>query len=53
MKAQGKTSVSKLVAHFDNQLKDVLMNDLIKVREAKAQLLNCVKERIGNRLSAA
>ncbi len=53
MKAQTKTSVSKLVARFDSQLKTILMNDLSKARNAQAQLLNSVKERIGNRLSAA
>jgi len=53
MKAQKQTSVSKLVARFDNELKTILMNDLKNARNAKDQLLNSIKESIGNRLSAA
>ena len=53
MKAQEQTSsVSKLVARFDNELKAIIMNDL-NARNAKANLVDLIKQRIGNRLSAA
>jgi hypothetical protein len=46
MKTYRKPSVSKLVAKFDNQLKEMLMNDL----KAMKQALNNVKS---NGLTAA
>jgi len=44
MKSFKKTSVSKLIARFDNDLKTILMNDLKAVRSAKNQLLTSIKQ---------
>lgn len=40
MKTYKKTSVSKLVDRFDNELKAILMNDLKSMRAIKDQLIN-------------
>ncbi|GAA4319449.1 hypothetical protein GCM10023149_18130 [Mucilaginibacter gynuensis] len=50
MKTYKKPSVSKLVARFDNELKNILMNDLKAIKAAKDQLLNKIS---ADRLSAA
>lgn len=54
MKSSAKTSVSKLVARFDNELKSLLMEDLKAVKKAKDQILEKINNTAaGNRLSAA
>jgi hypothetical protein len=40
MKAYQKQSVSKLVARFDKELKNILMTDLKAVKAIKNQLMN-------------
>jgi len=42
MKTSKKLSVSKLVARFDNELKNIIMNDLKALKEAKSQFLNTI-----------
>ncbi|MBW4890997.1 hypothetical protein KXQ82_14815 [Mucilaginibacter sp. HMF5004] len=44
MKTFKKTSVSKLLVRFDNDLKTILMNDLKAIRSAKSELLNSIKQ---------
>ena len=51
MKAQKQSSVSKLIASFDNQLKNILLNDLSAVR--KNQLVNAIQNNLNTRLNAA
>ncbi|WP_158827187.1 hypothetical protein [Mucilaginibacter lacusdianchii] len=56
MKTYRKPSISKLVNRFDNELKQLLMDDLKTVRSAKNQLLESIKQSINttnNGLSAA
>lgn len=53
MKTQRKTSVSKMIARFDNELKNILLNDLAAVRNTKNQLVNTIKSSLNNHLSAA
>lgn len=53
MKAQKQTSVSKLVARFDNELKMILMADLKLAGSNKAQLIKTIQQKIGRRQSAA
>ncbi|MBS7564140.1 hypothetical protein KHS38_06955 [Mucilaginibacter sp. Bleaf8] len=55
MKTYRKPSISKLVNRFDNELKNLLLEDLKTVRTAKNQLLNTIKQSISttNGLSAA
>lgn len=50
MKTNKKSSVSKLVAKFDNELKNLLMEDLKALKEAKNQFFNGIKS---SSLSAA
>lgn len=38
-----KPAVSKLVAQFDAQLKEIIMNDLKMLRGAKSQFLRAIK----------
>jgi len=51
MKAQKKSTVNKLIARFDNELKNILMNDLSAVRNAR--LINTIQHNLNNRLNAA
>jgi ubiquinone biosynthesis protein COQ9 len=44
MKILKPNSVSKLVERFDNELKNILMDDLKAIRFAKEQLLNSIKQ---------
>ncbi|QJD94585.1 hypothetical protein HH214_01185 [Mucilaginibacter robiniae] len=46
MKTYHKTSVSKLVAKFDNDLKALLLQDLQAVRNTKNDLINKIKQSI-------
>ncbi len=50
MKTYRKPSISKLVAKFDSELKELIMSDLKAIKEAKNQFLNQSKS---NSLSAA
>ena len=50
MKTNRKSTVSKLVAKFDNELRDLLMNDLKTLKEAKNNFFNNMKS---DSLSAA
>lgn len=40
MKTYKKTSVSKLVDRFDNELMNILMSDLQNIKAAKDKLIN-------------
>jgi hypothetical protein len=51
MKSQKSNSVNKLLTSFDNQLKNILMNDLSAVR--KNQLVNAIQNNLNSRLNAA
>lgn len=51
MKAPKKSTVSKLIERFDNELKNILMNDLSSVRNAR--LVNTIQNKLNNRLNAA
>jgi len=42
MKTLKLTSTSKLIARFDNDLKQIIMNDLKVLKEAKIKFLNSV-----------
>lgn len=53
MKTQKKMSVSKMMARFDNELKNILMTDLSAVRNTRTSLLNTIQHNINNRLTAA
>lgn len=55
MKTYRKPSISKLVNRFDNELKNLLLEDLKAVRAAKNHLLDSIKQSINtnNGLSAA
>jgi hypothetical protein len=50
MKTNQKTSASKLATRFDRELKNILMNDLKALKEAKVRFLNGIN---GNLLPAA
>lgn len=39
MKTQKQTSTTKLIASFDNALKNIIMNDLKAIKANKAQYL--------------
>jgi hypothetical protein len=43
MKSQQKPAISKLVARFDNELREILMNDLKMIKAAKSNFLRAVK----------
>ena len=45
MKTFKKTSVIKLVTRFDNELRDLLMNDLKAIRSAKSPILKSIHQR--------
>lgn len=54
MKTYSKTSISKLVTRFDNELKNMLLEDLKNVKTAKDQLVDKIKQSINTKgLSAA
>ena len=54
MKTYNKPSISKLVTRFDNELKNMLLEDLKNVRSAKNQLIDTIKQSINAKgLSAA
>ncbi|MFD1257337.1 hypothetical protein ACFQ3S_11065 [Mucilaginibacter terrae] len=54
MKTYRKPSISKLVTRFDNELKNMLLEDLKNVKSAKNQLLDSIKQSINAKgLSAA
>jgi len=40
MKNHNKPAASKLVARFDKELKNILMNDLKAIKKAKNQFIN-------------
>lgn len=50
MKTNSKTSISKLLNHFDNELKNLLMDDLRTIKNAKKKLIQTLNN---NTLSAA
>jgi hypothetical protein len=52
MKAQRKSSVSKLLTSFDNQLKNIIMSDLSAVRN-RAHSVNNIQNSLNSRLNAA
>jgi hypothetical protein len=43
MKIEKKPAISKLVARFDNELRNILMNDLKAMRQTKYQFLKAIK----------
>jgi hypothetical protein len=51
MKTPKKSTTSKLIARFDNELKNILMNDLSAVRNTR--LINTIQNNLNNRLNAA
>lgn len=51
MKAQRKLSVTKMMSRFDNELKNILLNDLSAVK--KNHLVNNIQNSLNNRLNAA
>ncbi len=44
MKTLKNTSVTKMIARFDNDLKAILMNDIKAIRSAKQHLLVSIKQ---------
>lgn len=52
MKNQRKFNVSKLMARFDEELKNLLMTDLL-ARESRNQLAGTIQNTLNNRLKAA
>ncbi len=52
MKTQA-TTVSKLMTRFDNELKNILVNDLSLVRNNRASLVNTIQNTLNSRLKAA
>ena len=53
MKAQKKLSVTKMMDRFDNELKNILINDLSVAKNTKANLINTIQNGFNNRLNAA
>jgi hypothetical protein len=51
MKKPVKSSVNKMIAHFDNELKAILQNELQAIRTKN--FLNAIKNSMGTRLNAA
>ncbi|MDB5116232.1 MAG: hypothetical protein JWQ79_1724 [Mucilaginibacter sp.] len=43
MKSQQKPAISKLVARFDNELREIIMNDLKAIKGVKNQFLRAIK----------
>ncbi len=43
MKTNQKPAISKLVARFDNELRDIIMNDLRILKGAKNNFLRAIK----------
>lgn len=52
MKNQKKFNVSKLMARFDEELKNLLMTDLL-ARDSRNQLASNIQNTLNNRLKAA
>ncbi|QKJ32586.1 hypothetical protein HQ865_23415 [Mucilaginibacter mali] len=52
MKNQKKFNVSKLMARFDEELKNILVNDL-SARNNHNQLVSTIQNSLNNRLKAA
>lgn len=53
MKTQNTSTVSKLINRFDNELRNLLMEDLKAVKEAKNQLIDKIKQGVaGSQLAA-
>lgn len=50
MKTYKNTSASKLVARFDKELRNIIMNDLKAIKTAKNQIFNSIT---ANQLTAA
>jgi hypothetical protein len=54
MKTNTKPSISKLVARFDDQLRNIIMQDLQAIKNAKSQLVNTISQAAqNNTLTAA
>lgn len=53
MKSDIKTSTTKLVARFDNELKMLLLNDLKTIRAARKKFLHSNNQVLATRLSVA
>lgn len=53
MKSHKKSTVSKMVARFDNELKTLLLNDLNNVKGIKSQVARSAQARLQARISAA
>jgi hypothetical protein len=53
MKSHKKSTVTKLVARFDNELKTLLLNDLNNVKGIKSQVSRRAQARLQARISAA
>lgn len=43
MKTNQKPAISKLVARFDNELREIIMNDLKMIKGAKNHFLKAIK----------
>lgn len=43
MKNQQRPAISKLVARFDNELREIIMNDLKMIKGVKNQFLKVIK----------
>ncbi|WP_295653780.1 hypothetical protein [uncultured Mucilaginibacter sp.] len=44
MKTIKKPSISQLLTRFDNELKNILLNDLKTMKAAKSGVLNSIKQ---------
>jgi hypothetical protein len=54
MKIEKASTVTKLVNRFDNELRAILLADLIAVKRAKKDVIDKIAQSVqGNRLSAA
>jgi len=54
MKTNSKTSISRLLNSFDNELKNLLMDDLRGIKKAKKKLMESLAQTVNNNtLSAA
>ena len=53
MKSHKKSTVSKMVARFDNERKTLLLNDLNNVKGIKSHVARSAQARLQARISAA
>lgn len=54
MKTQKSTPISKLVSRFDNELKNLIMQDLKSINRTKNQVMDKIANSVAvNRLSVA